>query len=399
MGNIRHSNNASTTLASGITAVATSITVAAGTGALFPTVGGALYAMLSIENDAGVLEIVKLTARAGDVLTVVRAQEGTSGFAFASGSRIENRLTAGAIDEFVQKNGDTMTGALAASAGTAALPSYTFAGDLDSGLFLGGANDVRLAIGGASKILFQAGVVEIVGVSFNINSGTAAAPGLAFDVDTDTGLWRSAADELSFTTGGVTRLSVASAFVNCSANLFVPGTIELGHASDTTLSRLSAGVPAVEGNALARINQTEAISGAWTFSTEVLGTAVNSATSSAFRAKSVTPAFRWEDTNAGADEKMWTFGADGTALSLVSNTDAGAVSQNIYRIIRSGLGASSHIWVTGTSGQDAMKVDNSAVAGQTRLLIWDVDNNTLERVTVGAADSGGAGFKLLRIPN
>jgi hypothetical protein len=32
-------------------------------------------------------------------------------------------------------------------------------------------------------------------------------------------------------------------------------------------------------------------------------------------------------------------------------------------------------------------------------MIWDVDNNNLERVTVGAADSGGAGFKVLRIAN
>lgn len=43
--------------------------------------------------------------------------------------------------------------------------------------------------------------------------------------------------------------------------------------------------------------------------------------------------------------------------------------------------------------------DMSTTAGDTRFLIYDVDNGTLERVTVGAADSGGTGFKLLRIPN
>jgi hypothetical protein len=32
-------------------------------------------------------------------------------------------------------------------------------------------------------------------------------------------------------------------------------------------------------------------------------------------------------------------------------------------------------------------------------MVWDNDNATLERVSVGAADSGGAGFKVLRIPN
>lgn len=38
-------------------------------------------------------------------------------------------------------------------------------------------------------------------------------------------------------------------------------------------------------------------------------------------------------------------------------------------------------------------------SGETGLWLYDADNATLERVTVGAADSGGAGFKVLRIPN
>lgn len=47
----------------------------------------------------------------------------------------------------------------------------------------------------------------------------------------------------------------------------------------------------------------------------------------------------------------------------------------------------------------ALQVDASATATHTRLLVYDVDNATVERVTVGIADSGGAGFKVLRIPN
>ena len=51
------------------------------------------------------------------------------------------------------------------------------------------------------------------------------------------------------------------------------------------------------------------------------------------------------------------------------------------------------------NGMDAAKFDDNATAGNTRFLIYDVDNGMLERVTVGAADSGGTGYKLLRIPN
>lgn len=52
-----------------------------------------------------------------------------------------------------------------------------------------------------------------------------------------------------------------------------------------------------------------------------------------------------------------------------------------------------------TLGALAAQLDRSTTATHTRLLVYDVDNAALERVTVGAADSGGAGFKVLRIPN
>ena len=55
--------------------------------------------------------------------------------------------------------------------------------------------------------------------------------------------------------------------------------------------------------------------------------------------------------------------------------------------------------VAGAAATEALRVDASVVSGDTRLLLYDVDNATVERVTVGAADSGGAGFKVLRIPN
>jgi len=67
----------------------------------------------------------------------------------------------------------------------------------------------------------------------------------------------------------------------------------------------------------------------------------------------------------------------------------------------------AHAWYTAPSGTagnaisftERLRVDATTTAGQTALLLWDVDNGTLERVTVGAADSAGVGFKVLRIPN
>lgn len=50
-------------------------------------------------------------------------------------------------------------------------------------------------------------------------------------------------------------------------------------------------------------------------------------------------------------------------------------------------------------GVEVARFNGATTAGSTRFLIYDVDNGTLEHVTVGAPDSGGSGYKVLRIPN
>jgi hypothetical protein len=54
---------------------------------------------------------------------------------------------------------------------------------------------------------------------------------------------------------------------------------------------------------------------------------------------------------------------------------------------------------TTTTGTEVARVDNSTTAADTRLLLWDVNKGALSRVSVGANDSGGTGFKVLRVTN
>ena len=91
---IKFSNNAISTLASGINNSATSITLASGDGAKFPSLTGSEYFRATLIDASNNLEIVKVTARSSDVLTVTRAQENTTARAFATGDRIELRITA-----------------------------------------------------------------------------------------------------------------------------------------------------------------------------------------------------------------------------------------------------------------------------------------------------------------
>jgi hypothetical protein len=79
-----------------------------------------------------------------------------------------------------------------------------------------------------------------------VPAGSSTAPSITVTGDTNTGIYFPAADTVGISTGGTLRVSVDS-----SGSLVTTGAIELGHASDTTISRVSAGVIAVEGQTLA----------------------------------------------------------------------------------------------------------------------------------------------------
>lgn len=92
-------NNANATLASGVTNVATSLTLASGKGALFPSPTGGDYFLMTLTQASNETswEIVKVTARSTDTLTIVRSQEGTTAAAWSSGDKAELRVTAAAL--------------------------------------------------------------------------------------------------------------------------------------------------------------------------------------------------------------------------------------------------------------------------------------------------------------
>lgn len=95
---------ATTTLASALTAVATTITVA--NGSKFPVLsaGDYFYVVLQDFYDRNLVEVVKVTGVSGNVLTVVRGQDGTVGRAFAVGAYAELRLTVRTFAEFIAQS-------------------------------------------------------------------------------------------------------------------------------------------------------------------------------------------------------------------------------------------------------------------------------------------------------
>lgn len=88
-------NNAFSTLATAITASDTAIVVANGN--QFPALSADEYFYATLVSPAGTTEIVKVTARVSNSLTVVRAQDGSSAASFQVGALVEMRANAASI--------------------------------------------------------------------------------------------------------------------------------------------------------------------------------------------------------------------------------------------------------------------------------------------------------------
>lgn len=114
-----YKNFAKSTLAAGIAADATSCTVAAGTGSRFPStafdavIWDTSYTSATAAVLAGAGELVRVTSRSTDSLTITRAQGGTSAVAFNTASRtyaIAQVLTEAALEALAPLANGTHTG-------------------------------------------------------------------------------------------------------------------------------------------------------------------------------------------------------------------------------------------------------------------------------------------------
>ena len=99
MALIKFTNFAHSTLAVGVSSGDTTIAVASGHGARFPSLSAGEYFYATLEDAALNREIVKVTARATDNLTVVRAQDNTAARAWSAGDIVSLRFNAAAIED------------------------------------------------------------------------------------------------------------------------------------------------------------------------------------------------------------------------------------------------------------------------------------------------------------
>ena len=289
---ILFTNNASTSLASGITSGATSLTVVTGQGALFPTITGSNIFYLTLQNQAGTtpIEIVKVTARSGDTMTIVRGQDNTTASAFNAGDKVELRLPAVVLQDFPQLDvsntftvDQSVTGTLTAtnSAYTGTLTGGTGVVNLGSGQFYKDARG-NVGIGTSSPT----GKFEVYGANgsgvttVNVTGGASAGDygilGIRNGTTTRGRLVGDASvDALRIDTAGgastvVTFLTGSSYTermrIDSSGNLLVGGTTALLSSKITNYGRYWCGSGNSSGDAEYILSNYASATAAWTMS-------------------------------------------------------------------------------------------------------------------------------------
>jgi len=246
----------------------------------------------------------------------------------------------GGVNQTIMKcNGDTS--AVQFRDGLVGAPSISFLNDVDSGFYLVGANNVGLSLGGSLEYDFTSSRLSV------LIDGSAATPAIVLGADEDTGLFRATANEFSIAAGGVE----SARFDNVSVQF------KDGAAATPSIRFISDPDTGIFSEAANQIG----FAAAGVRSVIITSAAIQLASGSV-----TVP-----------------------SLTFISDPDSGfySPSADIIAITTGGV----------RSGQFEDPADLSAT--ETALSLYDKDNAALQQVTVGAADSGGSGFKVLRIPN
>lgn len=194
-------NNAETVLATALSSADLGMTVA--NGGRFPEPAAGEYFYATITALTGLFEIVKVTARSGNTMTIVRGREGTAALDFIAGSRVELRITAQAITDAIVDSefdsdayfvadgtgvsvglnvgaGKTLSaaGTVNAASGTLILPQNTVTAQTAEGAVVWDTNDDLLTVGtgtGRKTMVDTVATQTLSGKTFTsptINGGT-----------------------------------------------------------------------------------------------------------------------------------------------------------------------------------------------------------------------------------
>jgi hypothetical protein len=213
------SNRATAKLAADVIAGDTALTLVTGEGARFPALAAGQYFRLVLQKGTGPTdqrEYMVCTARAGDVLTVTRAQEGTPAAAFAINDEVSLVATALSMSSFVQRSGVTMQGALEVEAVPTTPLGIATKSYVDTGTLADAPSDSKYYvrrnaawIDGDTVFATDTAVAgkvakagDTMSGALGVADGSMAAPGLNFVSEPATGLFRATTGTLAWAVSG-----------------------------------------------------------------------------------------------------------------------------------------------------------------------------------------------------
>jgi hypothetical protein len=108
-----------------------------------------------------------------------------------------------------------MSAPLMCVAGTVAAPGLAFTDDTDTGMFLAAAGDLRFPTGGTTRLQLNALGATVTGAVaastiFLGSAGAVGAPAFSFTGDTNSGIYSAGADDVRLAVGGADHLKVTA---------------------------------------------------------------------------------------------------------------------------------------------------------------------------------------------
>ncbi len=253
----------------------------------------------------------------------------------------------------------TFSGNLNIVAGSASSLPLRVVGDTDTGLFFA-TNTVNIHAGGTTAHEFTASASSPQ-VPVRATNGSDSAPSYSFSSDTNTGIYRQAADQIGFTTAGATRATINSVGLvvrsgqgiqfNDSDNshwarLKAPGTIS----TDFTLT-----LPADDGSN----NEVLKTDGSGNLAWVTAQSLVNTTVTGGFIAYAILKHVESSGTDAGGSGTSWTDRVINQETTDPSNIVT--ISSNSFT-----LGAGNYLIKAEATSEDIQS---------TRLRLYDTTNS------------------------